>query len=148
MYNSVKNTRKLWTVCWLAQTLPQALRDSRALQTWRMIGNKCSTSHFTRRPLRIVRFYRGVMFFFYSVSAMFKTIPVTAITTVTDVIQIALEKFGLKVWSLAMNAQSCHNTWISHVTTDDWKSRKVHNPHLHLGLAAGVWYGWPPYIFF
>ena len=36
-------------------------------------------------------------FFSYSVSAMFKTIPVTAITRVTDVIQIALEKFGLKV---------------------------------------------------
>ena len=36
-------------------------------------------------------------FFCYSVSAMFKTIPVTAITRVTDVIQIALEKFGLKV---------------------------------------------------
>jgi len=36
-------------------------------------------------------------FFCHSVSAMFKTIPVTAITSVTDVIQIALEKFGLKV---------------------------------------------------
>lgn len=78
---------------------------------------------------------------------MFKTIPVTAITRVTDVIQIALEKFGLKVWSLAMNAQCFHNRWISHVTTDDWKSREVHNPYLYLGLDAGVWYVWPPWIF-
>ena len=77
---------------------------------------------------------------------MFKTIPVTAITRVTDVIQIALEKFGLKVWSLAMNVQSCH-TWISHVTTDDWKSREVHNPYLYLGLDGGVWYVGPPWIF-
>ena len=77
---------------------------------------------------------------------MFKTIPVTAITRVTDVIQIALEKFGLKVWSLAKNALSCHNTWISHVTTDDWKSREGHNPPLYLGLDTGVWYVWPPWI--
>ncbi|KAM7435763.1 hypothetical protein ABFA07_014370 [Porites harrisoni] len=39
-----------------------------------------------------IRVYPGMI----NVSAMFKTIPVTAITRVTDVIQIALEKFGLK----------------------------------------------------
>lgn len=39
-----------------------------------------------------IRVYPGMI----NVSAMFKTIPVTAITRVTDVVQIALEKFGLK----------------------------------------------------
>ncbi|XP_020604326.1 diacylglycerol kinase theta-like isoform X2 [Orbicella faveolata] len=39
-----------------------------------------------------IRVYPGMI----NVSATFKTIPVTAVTTVTDVIQIALEKFGLQ----------------------------------------------------
>ena len=42
------------------------------------------------------------MLFCNSVSATFKTIPVTAVTTVTDVIQIALEKFGLEVCILIL----------------------------------------------
>ncbi|XP_078382985.1 diacylglycerol kinase theta-like isoform X2 [Oculina patagonica] len=39
-----------------------------------------------------IRVYPGMI----NVSSTFKTIPVTAVTTVKDVIQIALEKFGLK----------------------------------------------------
>ena len=47
-------------------------------------------------------FLTGEMFaninvFFNSVTSVFKTIPVTAVTTVTEVIRIALDKFGLKV---------------------------------------------------
>jgi len=39
-----------------------------------------------------IRVYPGMI----NVSSAFKTIPVTAVTTVTDVIQIALDKFGLQ----------------------------------------------------
>lgn len=48
----------------------------------------------------VLKFY--FMLFCNSVSATFKTIPVTAVTTVTDVIQIALEKFGLEVCILIL----------------------------------------------
>ncbi|XP_068736366.1 diacylglycerol kinase theta-like isoform X2 [Montipora capricornis] len=39
-----------------------------------------------------IRVYPGMI----NVTSMFKTIPVTAVTTVSDIISIALEKFGLK----------------------------------------------------
>jgi len=51
------------------------------------------------------------MLFYNSVSATFKTIPVTAVTTVTDVIQIALEKFGLQVCILILILGSILYAW-------------------------------------